>query len=238
MLLERDTEVAHVQEALEAAAAGTSSLLLLTGPLGIGRTALLQELSAPAGEDVPVLRANAAPMEQDFAFGVVRQLFDSLLTGAPPESCERRLREHGDVARMVLADDALPLGESGSVTLSETVLNGLRSLLADVGADNPLLILVDDLQWADTPSLRWLAYLVKRLHGLRAVLVCALRDGEPGARQLTLREITDSAQRVLRPAPLSLGAARKMIRDQCGEPGDEEFARACHEISVGNPLFL
>ncbi|MGW2327004.1 helix-turn-helix transcriptional regulator [Streptomyces sp. NPDC001700] len=238
MLLERDTEVAQIREALRAAATGTSSLLLLTGPLGIGRTALLQRLPLLTGQDVRVLRANAAPMEQDFAFGVVRQLFDSLLTSAPPDACERWLREHGDFARMVLADDALPLGECRSVALSETVLNGLRSLLADVGADQPLLILVDDLQWADAPSLRWLAYLAKRLHGLRAVLVCALRDGDPRARQLTLREITDSAQRVLRPGPLSLGATREMVLDQFGEPGDEEFARACHEISAGNPLFL
>ncbi|WP_055553708.1 AAA family ATPase [Streptomyces sp. NBRC 110028] len=238
MLLERDAEVAQVREALSAAAAGTSSLLLLTGPLGIGRTALLQRLSLLAGEDVRVLRANAAPMEQDFALGVVRQLFDSLLTGDPSETCERRLREHGASARMLLTDDALPLDEHGFVALSEPVLNGLRSLLADVGADKPLLILVDDLQWADAPSLRWLAYLVKRLHGLRAVLVCALRDGDPGGRQVTLREITDSAQRVLRPAPLSPGAVGEMVLGQFGEPGDEEFARACHEISAGNPLFL
>jgi DNA-binding CsgD family transcriptional regulator len=238
MLLERDTEAAYVAEALNAAAAGTSSLLLLTGPLGIGRTALLHRLPLLAGEDVRVLRVNAAPMEQDFAFGVVRQLFDSLLTGARPEQSERWLREHGDFARKIFADDSMPLGESRSVTPSETVLNGLRSLLAVVGADNPLLILVDDLQWADAPSLSWLAYLVKRLHGLRAVLVCALRDGEPRARELTLREITDSAQRVLRPAPLSLGAVKEMVLDQFGEPGDEEFARVCHEISAGNPLFL
>ncbi|MEU0844663.1 AAA family ATPase [Streptomyces sp. NPDC005962] len=238
MLLERDTEVAQIREALSAACAGTSSLLLLTGPLGIGRTALLQRLALLSGEDVRVLRANAAPMEQDFAFGVVRQLFDSLLTGAPPEACERWLREHGDFARMILADDALPLGECRSVDLSETVLNGLRALLADVGADHPLLILVDDLQWVDAPSLRWLAHLSKRLHGMRAVLVCALRDGDPRARELTLREITDCAQRVLRPAPLSVEATREMVLDQFGEPGDEEFARACHEISAGNPLFL
>ncbi|MFI0777610.1 AAA family ATPase [Streptomyces sp. NPDC021212] len=238
MLLERDTEAAQVQEALSAAAAGTSSLLLLTGPLGIGRTALLQQLPLLAGEGVRVLRANAAAMEQDFAFGVVRQLFDSLLTAAPPESGEPWLREHGDFARRVLADDALPLDECGSVAQTESVLNGLRSLLADVGAGNPLLILVDDLQWVDAPSLRWLAYLVRRLHGLGAVLVCALRDGDPGARQLTLREITDSAHRVLRPAPLSLGAVKEMILDRFGEPGDEEFARVCHEISAGNPLFL
>ena len=80
MLLERDTELALVSAALRAAGEGSSSLLLLRGPLGIGRSALLAQLPAlVTGEDVRVLRANAATMEQDFAFGVVRQLFDSLL---------------------------------------------------------------------------------------------------------------------------------------------------------------
>ncbi|MET8010353.1 AAA family ATPase [Streptomyces sp. NPDC005271] len=238
MLLERETESAQLAGALRAARTGTSSLLLLTGPLGIGRTALLQHLPALAGaEDVRVLRANAAPMESDFAFGVVRQLFDSLLTGAPEELRERWLREHGGFARTVFADDARPVGEGRSAA-SEAMLHGLRLLLADVSTDSPLLILVDDLQWVDAPSLRWLAYLSRRLHGMRAVLVCTLRDGDPRAQDPVLREVTDAAGRVLRPAPLTLGAVKGMIREQFGEPGDEEFARACHDISAGNPLFL
>ncbi|GDY59246.1 hypothetical protein SVIO_098690 [Streptomyces violaceusniger] len=43
---------------------------------------------------------------------------------------------------------------------------------------------------------------------------------------------------MLRPAPLSLGATKEVILDQFGVSGDEEFARACHESSAGNPLFL
>ena len=96
MLHERDAELAQITGALRAAREGRPSLVLLTGPLGIGRSALLQRLPAQAvngAEDVRVLRANAAPVEQDFAFGVVRQLFDSLLAGAPRELRERWTRE-------------------------------------------------------------------------------------------------------------------------------------------------
>ena len=83
----------------------------------------------------------------------------------------------------------------------EPVLKALRSLLEGVCADGPLLILVDDLQWVDTPSLRWLAYLAKRLPGLRAVLVCTLRDGEPRGRHPLLSEVAEAATHRLRPAP-------------------------------------
>ncbi|GAA1112620.1 ATP-binding protein [Streptomyces javensis] len=239
MLLEREAELAQVAEALRAAAAGDSSLLLLTGPLGTGRTALLHQLPMLAeGEKIRVLRANAAPMEQDFDLGVVRQLFDSLLTGAPEELRGQRIEAEVDLCRTVFSDDDPPLDENGAVTIPEEALYGLRSVLATAGAERPLLILVDDLQWVDTPSLRWLAFLVKRLHGLRAVLVCSLRDGYRRPGDPLLREVVEAARRVLRPAPLSLGATKEVILEQFGVPGDEEFARACHESSGGNPLFL
>ncbi|MFE1962167.1 ATP-binding protein [Streptomyces sp. NPDC059479] len=230
MLLERDTELAYVGAALRAAEEGMSSSVLLSGPLGIGRSALLRRLPGLcAGEDVRVLRANAAAMEQDFAFGVVRQLFDSLVAGAPEEDRTRWARDACDIAHGT---------EDSRAALSEAVLYGLRSLPAGLGENDRLLILVDDLQWADVPSLRWLAHLAKRLDGLRAVLVCALRDGEPRARHPLVREVAHTAARVLRPAPLSLDATRALIRERRGGPGHEEYARACHEVSGGNPLFL
>ncbi|MEU1949740.1 AAA family ATPase, partial [Streptomyces sp. NPDC020125] len=128
MLLEREAELAQVAEALRAGAAGDSSLMLLTGPMGIGRTALLQQLPMLAeGEEIRVLRANAAPVEQDFALGVVRQLFDSLLTGAPEELHAWRLGTEDDLYRTVFSDDAPLLDDGGTLTMPEEALYGLRS---------------------------------------------------------------------------------------------------------------
>ncbi|GAB2724735.1 ATP-binding protein [Kitasatospora kifunensis] len=257
MLLERDAQLAVVRAALLEASVGSSALILLSGQLGIGRSALLQELPACASGELYVLRANAAPMEQDFAFGVVRQLFDSLLTLAGEATRERWLRGAGR-ARVVFADDVLPgadvlpggddvLPGGGAVealpggveaVAGEAVLHDLRELLAQVSADRPLLLLVDDLHWADTASLRWLAYLGKRLHGLRVVLVCTLRDGDPRARDPLVREVADSSTQVLRPAALSATATAQLVREQFGQAGEAEFVRACHETSGGNPLFL
>ncbi|MFC8997384.1 ATP-binding protein [Streptomyces rochei] len=240
MLLERNTEITLVDAALGAAAEGRSSLVVVTGPLGIGRSALLQRLSAvgDAHEDVRVLRANAAPMEQDFAFGVVRQLFEPLLSGSPQDVRGRWMDAHASFARHVLADDTASPGADQAIAATEAVLHGLFSLLANVSADSRLLVLVDDLQWSDVPSLRWLTFLAKRLHGVRAVVVCALRDGDPRTSHALIRELREAATQTLRPASLSLEAARTLVRDRFGEPGDEEFVRACHEASAGNPLFL
>src|SRR5690349_18981487 len=96
MLLERTTETSLVDAALAAAGRGRSSLILVTGPLGIGRSALLRSLPALADghDDIRVLRANAAPMEQDFAFGVVRQLFENLLSESSEDTRARWMDAH------------------------------------------------------------------------------------------------------------------------------------------------
>ncbi|MCK1797010.1 AAA family ATPase [Streptomyces sp. XM4193] len=240
MLLERNIETALVDAALGAATDGRSSLILLTGPLGIGRTALLQRLSglAEGHGDIRVLRANAAPMEQDFAFGVVRQLFETLLSDADEEYRDRWMDAHASLAGHILADDTAPPGADQAIAATEAVLHGLFSLIVNVNTEHRLMILVDDLQWSDVPSLRWLTYLAKRLHGLRAVIVCALRDGEPRTQHTLIREVREAATQTLRPASLSLEAAHALVHERFGESGDEEFVRACHEVSAGNPLFL
>ncbi|MFF7903148.1 ATP-binding protein [Streptomyces sp. NPDC007920] len=234
MLLERGAELAAVRQALRAAAEGRSSFMVLAGPLGIGRSALLNELPRCADDGtVHVLRANAAPTEQGLAHGVVRQLFDSLLTTASG-SVRRRLLADAGAARHVLGDDVVP----GPDASEGTVLRDLCTLLATLSATAPLLVLIDDLQWADSRSLSWLARLAPRLDGLRLLLVCTLRDGDPGSRDPLVRELVSSSARILRPASLSPAATGELVRAHLGEPADEDFVHACHDLSRGRPLFL
>ncbi|MFF2810701.1 AAA family ATPase [Streptomyces sp. NPDC058000] len=213
MLYERKSELARIDTAVRQAQEGRSPLLLLTGPLGIGRSTLLQEAGSSPPGNLRVLRANAAPMEQDFAFGIVHQLLGPLVA------------------------DGLPAPGDHDVPASEAVLHDLRSLLADVCATTPVLILVDDLQWVDLPSLRWLTYLARRAHGMRVALVCTLRDGDPRARHPLVGDLAAAAD-ILRLTPLSLDGTRALIQHHLGEPADDSYARACHDSCAGNPLFL
>ncbi|KOT60340.1 LuxR family transcriptional regulator [Streptomyces rimosus subsp. rimosus] len=230
MLYEREAEMTRINTALRRAQAGRSSALVLTGPLGIGRSTLLQEAGAQAPDTVRVLRANAAPMEQDFAYGIFHQLLGPALCADP------RGQGAGGAAGPCPAG-RLPAPGDQDTPASEAVLHDLRSVLAEICADTPVLLLVDDLQWADVPSLRWLAYLVRRPFALRVVLVCTLRDGDPRAQHPLIRDLADAAE-VLRPAPFSLDGTRAMIQHQLGEPADDAYALACQETCEGNPLFL
>jgi hypothetical protein len=77
-------------------------------------------------------------------------------------------------------------------------------LIANLAAERPLLVLVDDLHWADAPSLRWLVHLAPRLEGLPVALVLAARPLTGGREeQLVDRLASDRSVRVLRPAELS-----------------------------------
>ena len=87
MLLEREDQLARLRRSIdEASADGAGSLVLISGAAGIGKTALLQaarEMAEQAG--MQVLRARASDLEQEFAFGVVRQLFEGPLDRADPD---------------------------------------------------------------------------------------------------------------------------------------------------------
>ncbi|MFJ8045666.1 AAA family ATPase [Kitasatospora sp. NPDC096147] len=241
-LLEREHETAVLDAALSASARGEGRAVLLEGVAGIGKSALLahaRERSRASG--VRVLGARATELETSFAYGVVRQLLEPLPAGAPPE---RRATLLAGPAQDALA--VLEPGPAPAVIGDFTALNGLLRLAVNAAEDGPLLLAVDDLQWADPPSLRWLAFLLPRLAELPIALVAAVRTGSTGGSgggggggELVNRIATDPAFTVLRPRPLGRAAAGRMLARTLALPAvDPEFVRACHHATAGSPLLL
>ncbi|WKX13711.1 AAA family ATPase [Streptomyces sp. NL15-2K] len=239
MLLERDGELSAVSEALRSAHRGSGSLLVISGPLGIGKSELLRALPGLAArQGTWVLSAGASALEQDYAFGVMRQLLEPALFAADDKTRERWLSGAAGLAEMVLGQDLFDVACTRPVSVRQAVLLGLLKLVERLSAAQTLMILVDGFHWADEPSLQWLARLANRLNRLRILVVVTVRDGEPTSNRPTVQAITKAAARVLRPRPFSLAGTRALVADQWGEAGHEEFALACHETTNGNPLFL
>jgi hypothetical protein len=214
-LLERDAELAEIGAALQRLASGTGGVLAFEGPAGIGKTRLLGILRERALETgATVLDARAGVLEREFGFGVVRQLFEgaSLPAGA----------------RSVVGEGAAPDGLF-------TVLSALYEHTASLA---PVVLCVDDLQWSDTASLRFVAYLTRRIASLPVLVATTIRTGEPDADELLLGEIgQDLATVTVQPRPLTSDGTAGMVSSVLGG-SDAAFSAACLQVTAGNPLLL
>jgi DNA-binding CsgD family transcriptional regulator len=238
-LVEREGELAHIDELLAAARAGRGDLLLVTGPAGIGKTALLgvaRERADRAG--MTVLAARCGELEAGFSFGVARQLFEPLLLGAGTAGREALLRGAARQAMTAIGgeDGAVP-PVAGSDALF-AVVHGLYWLLVNASGAGPVLVAVDDLQWADQASLRFVSYLAGRLTGLPVALVLSWRAGEVGAGD-PLGQLGEAASGgAVRPAALSRAGVRAVLGGAFGYLPGERFVAVCHAATGGNPFLL
>jgi DNA-binding CsgD family transcriptional regulator len=238
-LLERDRELAVLQEAVTAARTANGRLAVVEGSAGIGKSSLLAESRALAGaEGMRILSARAGEHEAEFAFGVVRQLFEQLLINA---SADQRAELLAGAAALVepLFGVAAPQQPSGLADSPFAIQHGLYWLAANIAYLQPTCLIVDDLHWADVPSLQWLGYLARRLDGLPLAVIAATRPPEQGHDPALLDELlADPAALIIQPAPLTLPAITQLTRARLAlEPG-EAFCAAAAVATGGNPLFV
>jgi DNA-binding CsgD family transcriptional regulator len=230
LLLERDAELAALDALVAGAAAGSGRLVLIEGPAGIGKSGLLAGLRQRAEPALQVLQARAGELEREFAYGVVRQLFEAAVAA-------RGGLSGAAAPAAALFDAALQPDQEGAASFA--ALHALYWLTLDLAAEQPLLLAIDDLHWTDRPSLRFLGYLARRLDGAPVLVAATLRSAEPGTDPALLAEIVeDPATHPLRPAPLSADAVGDLVRERLGAGAHPAFCAACHEATGGNPLLL
>jgi len=239
-LLERDAELASIAELAELARMGMGGFVLILGPAGIGKTRLVEAAVARARDlGVDTATARSSELERDFPFGLVRQLLEPLVACVPAGEREDLLAGAAGLGEAVLRDPESAVEISPTAGSSYAALHGLYWLTANLAARVPLLLAVDDAHWADAPSLRFLAYLVKRIGGLPVLAVIARRPAEPGTDSELVEEIeSDPGTRIWRPAPLSEAAVTEVVRTSLLPDADEGFCAACHRASGGNPFLL
>jgi DNA-binding CsgD family transcriptional regulator len=240
-LLERDDALARIDQRLRAAVAGGGSLLLLEGPAGIGKTCLVLAAGRRGRElGLATLSARGSELERDFAYGLVRQLFEApLVAASPPERAELLAGAAGRVA--TLFGVAAPRDDVAEALLdpSFAILHGLYWLCANLGRRSPLLLCIDDVHWADQASLRFLNYLGRRLEELPIAVVAAARPAPPPDGSPLLAALAaDPSVEVLALDPLSERAVAELVRLGLGADVEPAFARACHEVTGGVPFLV
>ena len=236
-LLERGGELDQIAAMVRAAARGNGSAVLITGQAGIGKTALIAEAGRlAAGTGMVVLSARGGELESEFPWGLARQLFEAIAARSRRESPIDPLRGAAG-----LAGHALGIGSTTAADASYATLHGLYWLVVNLTQEHPVLLALDDVHWADRPSLRFVAHLLPRIAELPVLLVLAGRPttAETGpSADLLARLAVDPAVRKLEPAALTETASNTLVRELWASHASEDFGRACHEVSGGNPFLL
>jgi len=233
-LLDRDAELRALTRQVAAVRAGAGRVITVDGPAGIGKTSLLAAVADSAEADgVAVLRARSSPLEQEAAWGVARQLFEPL----------RADEVWGELAigAAKLATRALDPATAEPASAGDAMYAAARGLVwlaTNLATRGPAVLVVDDVHWADAPSLRWLAQLARDLDGIALGVLCAVRSGEPPSDPGLLAELLAAApEPPVRPRPLGPLAAAALVSDRMPQ-ASASFTSACHAVTAGNPFLL
>ena len=212
-LWERDQQLRTASARVAAARQGSGGALFLLAEAGLGKSSLLDEICRQAG-DLRIARARGDPMEASLAFGFLSQVVHDL---------------GGEEERWTVMG-----GQAGG---RAAALYGALRWLEEV-AREPVLIALDDLQWADPDSLAVVGFLCRRLGGLPVAVVASLRPWPVEAAELAWSLARRGDAVVERLLPLSEQAATEMLAGRAGAPCPPDTARRAWRLSGGNPLLL
>jgi DNA-binding CsgD family transcriptional regulator len=236
-LLEREHELAMLKTAIAAAAAGAGQIVVVEGPPGVGKTRLLADARAAARRSrVLALEGRGAELEQEFAFGVARQLLEPVMLDLPDDERAGLFAGAAGLAARLFDHDP---DDATGVDASFATFHGLYWLIVNLADRSPVLICVDDIHWADPQTLRFLDYLAHRIEGVAVSMVLAGRPPDPAEAGGVWSELAaQPAAIALLPQPLSEQSVAELVRDALGADASTEFCAACEFATHGNPLFL
>jgi DNA-binding CsgD family transcriptional regulator len=243
-LYDRERELGQAGLELDAALSGAGRVLLIEGQAGIGKSRLLGEVARLADErGFDIYSACGMELERDFAYGVVRQLFEYRVHRLPPVERARLFRGAAGLAEPLLLSSERP-GAEADGNPGETpedrvfaALHGLYWFCAELSERGPILLVIDDADRADQASVRFLAHLAPRLEGLPVAIALARRPAQPGVGAEALADVEQHVAVRLCPPPLSPDGSAALVRERLGR-GDDEFFASCHRAAQGNPFLL
>ena len=220
-----------LRDCLTAAIAGSGGGVLIGGAAGIGKTALVEAICREA--------------EDAGALVLVGRCYDLMET--PPYGPWRDLFARVAVARdrglPPLPDALRHWGESGAPANQAALFNGVQELLHALATTRPLVLLLDDLHWADPASLDLLRFVARALPALPVLLMATYRDDEPAAHPLErivpllVRE-AHALRIALRPLPDADVRALVARRYALPPPETAHLVAYVQERAQGNPFFI
>ena len=229
IMVGRDRELARVTELLDGVLAGRGRLVLCTGEAGIGKTRLAEELAtAAAARGVPVAWARAADPGSSPPYGLWRLVLEEPAVRAGESGADLWSRVFGAAERP-------DLGADSSVAQRFALFAEVRGRLARAAERSGLVLVLDDVQWADEASAVLLVEVVRQLRGTRILAFVTYRDS---AAQGILPRL--SAEANTERVDLH-GLPAEAVGDlllAAGLDASPERARRVHDETGGNPFLV
>lgn len=246
----REAELAELVGLLDGALRGRGALVMISGEAGVGKTRLTAEVAVEAARrDMQVRIGRSYDMDGTLPYVPFVEIFEQALAGSPNPAAFRGLigDEAPELAKLLpqlrhLFPDIPPSLELPPEQERRYLFNSVRDVVTRAASARPLLVLLDDLHWADEPSLLLLEHLAERVPETPVVALCTYRDGEvstggPLARTfdgLIRRNLT--RRMGLRRLPED-GVAEMLLALSSQQP-PASLVRAIHRQTDGNPFFV
>ena len=214
---EREAAMAAISATLDEARAGRGGALFLVAEAGLGKTTMLDHARHVAGAGFVVGAGHGDATEVALPFGIFSQALDDLGSQGPIEP------------------EGMPIvvGHDARSARFYSVLRFLQRRSVE-----PVLLLLDDLHWADPDSLGLLSFLGRRIGTLPAALIGTLRPWPPNALDIAQRLTIGGDARIERLKLLSEGASGELLTDRVGGSVPPEQVTRAFSLTSGNPLLL
>ena len=236
VLVGRDDFLTLAEERLAEAAAGAGRLLFVAGEAGIGKTRLLGSIARRArASGFAVVRAAAFPGDVQSLAGLLLDLASDLMSAPEPAL--------GDLGQSLTSRiRAIPADAGDAHHRRRLLVQDLADLLVTVEPGTPVLIILEDLHWADELSLDVLGHLAGRIATRPMLVAGAYRSDElyPSLpmRELRARLLAQRLAEEVRLPRLGLDQTATMTSATLGRPVPAQLVAAIHERSDGIPLHV
>ncbi|WP_433830534.1 BTAD domain-containing putative transcriptional regulator [Actinoplanes sp. CA-015351] len=236
----RGEELSVLRYVIEQAVDGRSGLGIVEGEPGTGKTLLLGE-AAEVADQQGALVVWASCLEGDGTPSMWpwEQALTAVLDSLPAPAREKWLAGELGTILESRQDDTSPPRSGGRAQFR--LFEQVVAVFGQASAERPLLLVVDDLQWADAASLQLFGHLAGRLPAGIAI-IGALRDRAPTPGSDLSRVLAAASRlpshRRLRLGPLSMIDVAELVRRQTGHEPGSDVAGAIHARTAGNPFFV
>jgi DNA-binding SARP family transcriptional activator/tetratricopeptide (TPR) repeat protein len=226
---------------------GAERVILLAGDPGIGKTRLIAELARRAHESGAVVLAGASPEDTLVPYQPFLEALRHYVLNLSSADLRVTVREYAsELARLIpelrrrLPDLPPPVPEEPE-TARYRLFEAVVGLLAEISTATPVLLLLDDLHWADRPTLLLLRHLARAPQPTRLLILGAYRATERGDEGFDAWLADLRRDRLLTQidiAGLAQPETVELIRVRTGVTPSRVFSEALHEETEGNPLFI